>query len=48
MKTKKAETRKGRRASAKGVTAVADAPRAVYWPYALGCVLALAVAFEVY
>ncbi len=48
MKTKKQETRKSRRASAKAATAVAEAPRTVYWPYALGCVLALGAAFEVY
>lgn len=48
MKAKKQETRKSRRASAKAATAVAEKPRAAYWPYALGCVLALVVAFEVY
>ena len=48
MKAKKQDTRKIRRASAKAATAVAEKPRAAYWPYALGCVLALVVAFEVY
>src|SRR6266851_8674714 len=48
MKAKKRETRKSRHASAKAATAVAEKPRAAYWPYALGCVLALLVAFEVY
>ena len=48
MKTKKQETRKSRRAGAKAATAVAEKPRATYWPYALGCLLALVMAFEVY
>ncbi|HXI39377.1 MAG TPA: hypothetical protein VNH83_05340, partial [Bryobacteraceae bacterium] len=48
MKAKRQETRKGRRASARLTTAVAEKPRASYWPYALGFVLALVVAFEVY
>jgi tetratricopeptide (TPR) repeat protein len=48
MKAKKQETRKSRRASAKAETAVSEKPRTAYWPYALGCVLALVVAFEVY
>ena len=48
MKAKKQESRKGRHASARAAAAIAEKPRAVYWPYALGCVLALVVALEVY
>lgn len=48
MKAKKQETRKSRRASARAASAIAETPRAAYWPYLLGCVLALVVAFEVY
>src|SRR5260370_5738214 len=48
MKARKQKSRKSRRASAKAATAVAEKPRAAYWPYALGCVLALVVAFQVY
>jgi tetratricopeptide (TPR) repeat protein len=48
MKAKKQESRKSRRASAQAATAVAEKPRAAYWPYALGCALALVVAFQVY
>ena len=48
MKAKKQETRRNRRASAKAASAIAETPRAAYWPYLLGYVLALVVAFEVY
>ena len=48
MKAKKQESRKSRRAGARATTAIAEKPRAAYWPYALGCVLALVVAFQVY
>jgi protein O-mannosyl-transferase len=48
MKAKKQESKKSRRASARATPAIAEKPRAAYWPYALGCVLALVVAFEVY
>jgi tetratricopeptide (TPR) repeat protein len=45
MKGKKQQTRK---TGPKPVVAVAEAPPAAYWPYALGVLLALAVAFQVY
>ncbi len=48
MKAKKQETRKSRRARAGAATTVAETPRAAFWPYALGCALALVVALEVY
>lgn len=47
MKVKKQEARKAGRAAAK--TAVALEPaRKPWWPYILGCLVALALAFEVY
>ena len=48
MKPSKEQSRKSGRAAARPELPVVEPRRAVYWPYALGLAIALAVAFEVY
>src|SRR6185503_10304033 len=49
MKVKKQQAKKsGRGSVVKTTAAVAEKRRTAYWPYALGFVIALALAFEVY
>jgi len=48
MKPSKAQSRKSGRTAAKPAAPVLQKPRAAYWPYGLGFIIALAVAFEVY
>ncbi|MBZ5595423.1 MAG: hypothetical protein LAP39_24530 [Acidobacteriia bacterium] len=48
MKTKKAQSRKSGRAGAKPAPLIAEKPRSVFRPYAIGFAAALVVAFAVY
>ena len=44
----KGKRQQARKSGAKPLVGVVEGPRAAYWPYALGVLLALGVAFEVY
>ncbi|MCU1274492.1 MAG: Tetratricopeptide 2 repeat protein [Bryobacterales bacterium] len=48
MKVKKQQAKKSGRSAVKTTAAVVEKQRTAYWPYALGFVIALALAFEVY